>query len=100
MSEWERDQISARTKAALTAAKARGVVLGATARANLKQNLEARTDAANAFAKHLSGALRGFKAAGMTQRQMIGQLNTLGIKTMKGGDWSLAQLQRVLKRIA
>ncbi len=37
MSEWERDQISARTKAALAAAKARGVVLGATGSANTKK---------------------------------------------------------------
>lgn len=99
MSEWERDQISARTKAALTAAKARGVALGTTARANLKQNLEARTDAANAFAERLSGVLLGFKAAGMTQRQMVDQLNNLGISAARGGEWSLAQVQRVLKRL-
>ena len=67
MSEWERDQISARTKAALTAAKARGVVLGATGRANLRQNLEARAGAANDFAMKLSGVLQGFTVAKMTQ---------------------------------
>jgi DNA invertase Pin-like site-specific DNA recombinase len=99
MSEWERDQISARTKAALTAAKARGVVLGATGRANLQQNLEARRAAANAFAEKLSGVLQGFTVAGMTQRQMTAQLNTLGIRAARGGPWSLAQLQRVLTRI-
>ncbi len=99
MSEWERDQISARTKSALTAAKARGVVLGATGRTNLKQNQEARKDAANAFAERLSGVLRGFQSTGMTQRQMVAQLNSLGITAAQGGQWSLAQLQRVLKRI-
>ena len=99
MSEWERDQISSRTKAALAAAKARGVVLGVTGRANLKQNLEARTDAANAFAKKMSGVLLGFKAAGMTQRRMVEQLNQLNIKAPKGGEWSLAQLQRMMKRV-
>ena len=97
MSEWERDQISARTKAALTAAKARGVVLGATGRTNLRQNLEARTRAANDFAMKLSGVLQGFVVAGMTQRQMVAQLNALEIHTVRGGAWSLAQLQRVLK---
>lgn len=99
MSEWERDQISARTKAALSAAKARGVVLGVTGKANLKGNLEARQDAANAFAMRLGKTLAGFQASGMTQRQMTAELNNLGIKTARGGEWSLAQLQRVLKRL-
>ena len=98
MSEWERDQISARTKAALAAAKARGVVLGATGRANLRQNLESRTSAANDFAMKLAGVLQGFVSAGMTQRQIVAQLNALEIHAARGGAWSLAQLQRLLKR--
>lgn len=99
MSEWERDQISSRTKAALAAAKARGVVLGATGPANLKRNIAERKDAAELFARKLSGVLTSFQAAGMTQRQMVEELDALGIKAARGGHWSLAQLQRVLKRI-
>lgn len=99
MSEWERDQISARTKAALTAAKKRGVVLGATGSANLKQNIEERKQAADTFASKLAGVIRGFRAEQMTQREMAVQLNLLSIKTPRGGDWSLVQVQRILKRI-
>jgi DNA invertase Pin-like site-specific DNA recombinase len=100
MSEWERDQISARTKAALAAAKARGVKLGASGPDNLKRNIENRIEAADAFAEKLSGLIRGFKAAGMSQRKMVAELNKLSIPTAKGGEWSLVQLQRVIKRTA
>ena len=99
MSEWERDQISERTKAALAAAKARGVVLGAAGVANLRQNIEERQRAADAFAERLSGVLKGFKAAGMSQRAMVSQLNLSGVKAARGGDWTLVQLQRVLRRV-
>lgn len=99
MSEWERDQISARTKAALTAAKARGVELGKTGPDNLRQNIQERKAAANAFAAKLSGIISGFKAANMSQRVMVAELNQLGIKTSRGGEWTLVQLQRVMKRL-
>ena len=99
MSEWERDQISARTKAALPAAKARGVVLGATAKANLQRDMEARSVRADSFAGKMSRELCGFKAAGITQRQMVIQFNASGIPAGQGGLWSLAQLQRVMARI-
>jgi len=65
---------------------------------NLKHNLEARVSAAYAFAEKLAGVLQGFSMAGMTLRQMVVQLNALEIKTARGGAWSLAQVQRVLKR--
>ncbi len=100
MSEWERDQISKRTKDALAAAKARGVQLGTAGPANLRRNVEARQQAADAFAAKLSATLNGFKSAGMTQREMVAELNSLGVKTTRGGQWSQVQLQRVLARTA
>ncbi len=99
MAEWERDQISKRTKDALAAAKARGVVLGKTGPANLKLNIEERQAAADAFAGKLRGVIEGMKARGLSQRAMVGELNDLGIKTARSGSWSLVQLQRVMARL-
>lgn len=99
MSEWERDQISARTKAALAAAKGRGRVLGAAGATNLLPNIAARQEAADAFAKRLAGVIGGFRAQGLTQRVMVEELNKLEIRTARGGQWSLIQLQRVISRI-
>ncbi len=97
MAEWERDQISARTKAALAAAKTRGVVLGASGANNLRRNVVERKNAASAFADRLAGVINGFRASGLTQRAIVEQLNQLGITTSKGGQWSLSQLQRLIK---
>ncbi|MEX3853697.1 recombinase family protein [Paraburkholderia sp. BR10923] len=97
MSEWERDQISARTKAALAAARERGVKLGNPQ--NLTANIEERQEAADAFANKLRGLVDGMKARGLSQRAMVAELNNLGIKTSRGAEWSLIQLQRVLSRL-
>ena len=99
MAENERDQISARTKAALAAAKARGVRLGVTGPANLRPNLEAREEAAKRFAERMKPVFEGFSLRGLSQRQMVAELNGLGIKTAKGASWRLKQVQRVMARI-
>lgn len=99
MSEWERDQISARTKAALAAAKARGVQLGVAGPQNLRPNIEQRQQAADEFAAKLRGILQGMQQQGLTQRQMVQELNALGIRAPRGGSWALAQVQRVLARL-
>ena len=100
MSEWERDQISARTKAALQAAKARGISLGVAGPANLKKCLEDRTAAANASALKLRGFVDGFRARNLTQHAMVAELNTADVPAVQGGKWSLVQVQRLLKRLA
>ena len=97
MAEWERDQISSRTKAALAAAKARGVRLGNPQ--NLVANVAERQQAAEAFAAKLAGVLEGMKSRGLSQRAMVVELNGLGVRTHHGGTWTLSILQRVLARL-
>jgi DNA invertase Pin-like site-specific DNA recombinase len=98
MGEWERDQISARTKNALAEAKARNVKLGTAGPKNL--NIAEKVAAADEFALTLQPTLDDFNARGLSQRQQVAELNSCGIKTAKGGEWSLIQLQRVLARLA
>jgi DNA invertase Pin-like site-specific DNA recombinase len=97
--EHEAKRISERTKDALHAAKARGVKLGTAGPVNLKRNVEARQEAAEAFAAKLAAVIAGFKAQRLTQRAMLVELNAVGIKTPNGGEWHLGQLCRLLKRL-
>lgn len=97
--EEEVRKISTRTKAALAAAKARGVVLGAAGAHNLKPNIEERQQASMAFAERLRGVVEGMRSRDLTQRAMVDELNGLGIKTARGGQWSLIQLQRLMARL-
>jgi DNA invertase Pin-like site-specific DNA recombinase len=100
LSEHERDQISARTKAALAAAKARGIRLGVRGPENLRPNIEARQEAAEAFANTLAGIVEGFRARRLTHRAMTQELNTAGIRAPRGGQWTHGQVQRLLSRLA
>jgi DNA invertase Pin-like site-specific DNA recombinase len=99
MAEWERDQISERTKAALAAAKARGVVLGAAGPANLKTCNDQRQQKAQEFRDRLRPVLDGMVVQGLSRRDMVLRLNDLGIKAPMGGPWSLGQVQRHIKLV-
>jgi DNA invertase Pin-like site-specific DNA recombinase len=98
--EHEAKRISERTKDALRAAKARGKRLGMAGAANLQPNIETRQAAADDFAQKLRGQIEGYKLRGLAQRQMVAELNSLGIRAANGKEWSLIQLQRVIKRLA
>lgn len=97
--EHEAKRISERTKAALAVAKERGVKLGTAGADNLQPNIELRQQKARDFAKSLDGIFEGFRLRGLTQRQMVAELNSLQIRTTRGGIWSLVQVQRVLKSV-
>jgi len=96
MAEYEAKRISERTREALAQAKERGVKLG---NPNLKPDNEKRRVKAIEFAKNLRPTLESYIKSGMSQRQMIEQLNNTGVKTPRGSEWKLVTLQRVLKRL-
>jgi DNA invertase Pin-like site-specific DNA recombinase len=99
MSEWERDQISERTRGALAAAKARGVILRATGSANLRQCIVDRKEAASQFQARLKPVIDGLAGQGLGRRSIVAQLNILGVKAPKGGLWSASQLQRIVTQL-
>jgi DNA invertase Pin-like site-specific DNA recombinase len=104
VAEHERTMISERTKAALAAAKARGVRLGNPA--NLANRHEGgakgratRTAKADRFARQIRIEIEEARATGCTGlRQIARYLNGKNIPTAAGGTWSAVQVGRVLTR--
>jgi DNA invertase Pin-like site-specific DNA recombinase len=91
--EHEREQIAARTKAALAAAKARGVQLGTHG----KVLAVARKAEATKFAQELRLILEPLR--GHTLQAISDQLNSLGCPTRGGVKWTPTTVRRVLMRL-
>ena len=93
--EHGRDQIRARTKAALAVAKTRGVVLGWHGRKVLskKNHAEARE-----WARELSGVVLE-RGQGLTIQQMTDVMNERQIQTPRGTRSHVPTVHRLLKRV-
>jgi len=94
--EIERDLISQRTKNGLARVKAEGKKLG---NPNLKADNRKRIEKANAFAENLRSTIKSFIKDGFTQRQIVKELNRIGVKTPRGHEFKLTTLQRVMNRL-
>lgn len=110
VAEREGKMISARTKEALAAAKRRGTQLGnrpGESRLSHKQRLAGNASAletirerTKAFALQLRSTFDELEAHGVTGAHGIAQaLNGRGILTIKGHQWTAAQVQRVQQRL-
>ena len=99
LAEQERDFISLRTKAALAAAKAKGVTLGGLRDKTGRRNQAIQRDA-HLFAAKISGIVQPLRGAGQSLRDIAAALDASGVETARGGKWSAAQVQRVLGRLA
>jgi DNA invertase Pin-like site-specific DNA recombinase len=97
LAEQERDFISARTKAALAAAKARGVKLGGLRDTTMKRNVAIQEKAGREAGK-LMTVIAPLKASGQNLSQIAATLDTMGIPTSRGGRWTAKQVSRVLDR--
>lgn len=107
LAEKEREMISERTKAALKAAKDRGVKLGTDnltpeGREKGKQRAsEARKERANKFAADLFPMISELKGEGKSLRQIAAVLDEKQIRTSKGviGKWTATQVKVILDRM-
>jgi DNA invertase Pin-like site-specific DNA recombinase len=101
LAEKERAMISARTKAALTAAKERGVTLGNPKLAQARVRAEAaRKAAAVEYAMSIEPVIRSIQAAGITTlRGVARELAARKIETRRGGIWTPVQVADLLKRL-
>ena len=102
----ERKAISARTKAALAAAKERGVKLGCpNGAAHLRQygnelGVEAIKRGADERASKLVGVVKEIQDAGATSlREIADELNRRSITTARGGKWHASSVRNLLARI-
>jgi hypothetical protein len=100
VAQQERLLISERTKAALAAAKARGVRLGNPRLAEISAVANARLKAeADAHARAVLPAIHEAQAAGAKSlRQIAAALIGRGIPTARGGKWEAATVRNVLRR--
>jgi DNA invertase Pin-like site-specific DNA recombinase len=97
MAEEEGRQIAHRIKAALAAAKARGVPLGWTMRGLVdRQKVEARD-----FVERLRGLVDQLADIGFTSsHDLARELNALGIHGPRGATWSPSTAWRLQRRLA
>jgi DNA invertase Pin-like site-specific DNA recombinase len=96
VAEHEREMISARTKAGLQAAKARGVQLGRNAGRLAPANRAAALDHAN----QIKDVLVELAGSGMSARQIAAELTARGIPTARGGRWHPQNVIRAMQRVA
>jgi DNA invertase Pin-like site-specific DNA recombinase len=100
LAEKERAMISTRTRAALAAAKARGVRLGGPKlRQARKSALEAVRSNAERHAANVLPIIREVQRAGArTLRDVAEALNARGVATARGGRWHAQTVANVLAR--
>lgn len=102
LAEKERAMISARTRAALASAKARGARLGNPNITEARQSAVATIRAsADQHAANVLPIIRAVQKAGAsTFREIAEALNSRGVSTARGGAWYPTTVKNVLMRTA
>jgi DNA invertase Pin-like site-specific DNA recombinase len=108
VAEHEKRLISDRTKAALQAAKARGVRLGGRrdghriedhATRGRERSAVVRAAQADAVAADRMDVISTFRSQGVTSLQGLARaLNERGVPAPRGGPWSAGQVRRIVQR--
>lgn len=94
--EYEREQVSIRTKVALQAARARGVKLGTNGAVLAAKRQLAAVEFAYGLASHVDDLKRH---GAMTLTGLADGLNGKALATREGKPWTAATVHRLLKRL-
>ena len=106
VAQHEREAISERTRAALAAAKRRGVVLGglrpgaADVRHYQAAGVAAAKAAADARLQDVADDLRALLAEGLSPTAMARRLNDSDMRAPRGGSWTATAVSRALARLS
>lgn len=100
LAEKERSMIAVRTKAALAAAKARGVTLGNPKIQEARRRaLKAVEASADRHAANVVPVIREVQKTGAsTLREIATALNARGVSTPRGGRWHASSVKNALER--
>ncbi|WP_315724691.1 recombinase family protein [Sphingosinicella rhizophila] len=104
VAQWECEQISRRTKAALAIAKGRGRQIGgdrgnlaAVAPQGRQRSVESRMSAARARNDKIAHHVAQAKAEGFRSvRSIAAYLNRRGIRTSRGKEWKAGSIYRLM----
>jgi DNA invertase Pin-like site-specific DNA recombinase len=101
VAQHEPEMIAQRTKDALQAAKARGVLLGNPRLAAVRHRAVASLKAdADRFARNIAPIIREIQSSGVASHRGIARsLNARGVATARGGQWTAVQVGSILRRI-
>jgi DNA invertase Pin-like site-specific DNA recombinase len=106
VAENEREMISQRTKAALQAAKARGVKLGGdrgyrpSVAPDASKATVVRKAKADQAAHSILPTVQRLQAEELSLNGIANKLNEMGHKTPRDGAWTATAVKRVLARVA
>ena len=100
VAQHEREIISARTSAALQAAKARGKRLGNPKLSEARRHAEvAKKESADRYAANILPVIREIQGSGVKSLRGVARaLTARGIPTARGGAWTPVQVSAILKR--
>lgn len=105
VAEQEGRAISERTKAALAAAKARGVKLGWSIPSRRQEQAKAmrkgvatRIAKADIQAANVLPIIQDMQKGGASLRQIAATLNERGVKTARGGQWQATTVRNIIAR--
>jgi DNA invertase Pin-like site-specific DNA recombinase len=100
VAQHEREIISARTSAALKAAKARGKRLGNPKLSDARRHAAAaRKESADRYSANLLPVIRDIQRSGIQSLRGIARaLAARGVPTARGGEWTPVQVSDILRR--